>query len=73
MRKDSVDRYEDISFLDNDEYSIMGIYNACVWFEEYFLSMNSVLPEHVPTVERGMEVNGKLVVAIKRLKALMQA
>ena len=73
VRKDSVDRYEDISFLDNDDYSIMGIYNACVWFEKYFLTKSSVPPDDIPVVGRGIEVNGKLVVTIKRLEALVQA
>ena len=74
VRKESVDRYDDISFLDNDDNSIMGIYNACVWCDDYLARAgSSVPPERIPVVNRAIEVNDKLVGTITRLSALVQA
>ena len=74
MRKDSVDRYDDISFLAQDEYSIMGIYSACTFFAGYvWHDQGRVMLENLPLVERGIEVNEKLVETIKRLSALTKA
>jgi hypothetical protein len=73
VRKDSVDRYEDISFLADDEYSILGIYDACSFFETHILSVPSLRPEILGAAERGLELNKKLAATIKRIESLMQA
>ena len=74
VRKDSVDRYDDISFLAQDEYSIMGIYCACTFFAGYVAhDQGRMMLENRPLVERGIEVNDKLVETIKRLSALTKA
>ncbi len=74
VRKESVDRYDDISFLAQDDYSIMGIYTACVSFAGYVAHAGgTMMLENVSLVERGIEVNDKLVETIKRLSALTKA
>jgi len=74
VRKENVDRYDDISFLAQDDYSIMGIYTACVSFAGYTAyAEGRMMFENPPLVERGMEVNDKLVDTIKRLGALTKA
>jgi len=74
VRKDSVDRYDDISFLAQDDYSIMGIYTACVSFAGYIGDAEGrMMFENPPLVERAIEVNDKLVDTIKRLSTLTKA
>lgn len=73
VRKDSVDKYDDISFLDSDDYSIMGIYTACSLIQQHFLGLQTISKDYVPVVIRGVELDGKLKITIKRLEALMQA
>ena len=74
VRKDSVDRYEDISFLAQDDYSIMGIYTACLSFAGYIAHAEGrMIFENPPLIERGIEVNDKLVDTIKRLSFLTKA
>lgn len=74
VRKDSVDRYDDISFLGSDDYSIMGIYTACVFFNDYITRAHgSAMPGVIPGIDRAIEVNEKLATTIKRLGALTQA
>ena len=74
VRKESVDRYDDISFLAQDDYCIMGIYTACVSFTGYIAHADGrIMFENPPLVERGKEVNDKMVDTIKRLTALTKA
>ena len=52
----------------------MGIYTTCVWFGDCLARAGgSVLLEELPLVERGIEVNDKLVATLKRLSALTKA
>jgi hypothetical protein len=54
VRKEDVDGYDDISFLANDDYSIMGIYNACVHFAGYAAQADGrTILENPPLLERG--------------------
>jgi len=74
VRKEDVDRHDDISFLAQDDYSIMGIYTACVSFAGYAAHADGrMMFENPGLVERAMEVNDKLVDTIKRLGALIKA
>ena len=74
VRKDSVDRYDDISFLQQDDYCIMGIYTACVSFTGYIAHANGrMMFENPSLVERAKEVNDKMVDTIKRLSTLTKA
>ena len=69
-----MDPYDDISFLAQDEYSIMGIYSSCRFFAGYVAhDQGRMMLENLPLVERGIEVNDKLVETIKRLSALIKA
>jgi hypothetical protein len=71
VRKDSVDRHDDISFLAQDDYSVMGISTACVSFAGYIAHAEGRMMLANPgLVERGIELNDKLVDTIKRLSAL---
>ena len=66
VRKESVDRYDDISFLAQDDYCIMGIYAACMSFTGYIADADGrIMFENPPLVERGKEVNDKMVDTIK--------
>ena len=74
VSKDSVDRYEDISFLGQDDYCIMGIYTACVNVTGYIAHNDGrMMFENPPLVERAKEVNDKMVDTIKRLSTLTKA
>ena len=74
VRKESVDRYDDISFLAQDDYCIMGIYTACVSFTGYIAHADGrIMFENPPLVGRGKEVNDKMVDTIKWLTALTKA
>ena len=72
--KDSVDRYDDISFLAQDDYCIMGIYTACVTFTSYIAHADGrMMFENPSLVERAKEVNDKMVDTIKRLSTFNQS
>lgn len=73
VRKDDVDKFDDISFLNNDDYSIMGVYSACAFFADYLLKRDWIDVKDVGVLERTQELNMKLKMTIKRVEGLMQA
>ncbi len=72
VRKDDVDKFEDISFLNNDDYSIMGVYRACTFLADHLLKRDRIGMEDFGVLERTQELNMKLKMIIKRLEGLMQ-
>lgn len=74
VRKEDVDRHDDISFLAQDDYSIMGIYTASVHFAGYAAQAEGkMMLDHPPLFQRAVEVNARLVDTIKRLAVLTEA
>jgi hypothetical protein len=70
--KDSFYRYDDISFVDNDDYSIMGVYNASTWLLKHWLNQDKILSSDVGLLERTLQVHKKLKLAIQGLENLLR-
>jgi hypothetical protein len=70
--KDSLDRYEDISFVSNDDYSIMGVYNASSGLLTHWLHQEKILSSDLRLLERTLEVHKKLKLAIQGLDNLLR-
>jgi hypothetical protein len=73
VRKDTLDKNDDISFVGQAEYSIMGVYQSCRLFERFLLNKEKIALEDIPALERSVELQKDLKLAIKRLEGLMQA
>jgi len=71
VRRDTLHWSEDISFLDSDEYHIMGVYNASSTLLEMFLNRQEYVKEDAGALERSEEVLKKLKIAIKRLEGVI--
>lgn len=70
--KDSFYRSEDISFIDSDDYSIMGVYSVSCGLLRHFLNKVEIVSEDLGLFERTVEVHTKLKMAIDSLDNLLQ-
>jgi hypothetical protein len=70
--KDSLDKYDDVSFIDNDDYSIMGVYSACSGLSKHFMYKDEIVSEDLGLLARTLEVHKKLRMAIDSLDNLLR-
>jgi len=70
--KDSIDRYEDISFVADDDYSIMGVYNVSCGLLKLWLHQDKILSGDLGLLQRTLDVHKKLKLAIQGLENLLQ-
>jgi hypothetical protein len=69
---ETLDNHEDISFIGQDEYSVMGLYDSCRYFEELLAQekeMRFGLSDK-QIFERCQELQSKLRLATQKLKEL---
>jgi hypothetical protein len=70
--KDGLYRYDDISFVDNDDYSIMGVYNASSGLLKHWLHQDKLLSSDLRLLERTLDVHKKLKLANQGLEHLLR-
>lgn len=74
VEMETLDNYEDISFIRQDEYSIMGVYECCLYFEKLLRGQENWSSLSDATLfERARELQGKLRSATKKLEELIQS
>lgn len=73
VRNDSLDNSEDITFIDSDEYHILGVYSASCFFVEFFLNKTKYEKEDALALKRSQELLSKLELVIKRLESITSA
>lgn len=71
VRREDVNRSEDISFVEDPDYSIMGIYNACCFWEEHLGTKDAIVPADLPMLEVALGLHERLKATIKRLEGLL--
>jgi hypothetical protein len=70
--KNELYKYDDISYIDNDDYSIMGVYSSACGLSKYVLYKDEITSDDLGLVERTVEVHRKLKMAIESLQSLLQ-
>jgi hypothetical protein len=70
--KDSLYKSDDISFIDSDDYSIMGVYSVSCGLLRHFLNQDEIVSGDLGLFERTVEVHKKLKMAIDSLENLVQ-
>lgn len=73
VTKDSVEESEDISFIDSDDYHVVGIYNAACFFVEFLLSDQNFDRLNMGVIERSQEILSKLRDIINRMEGRLDA
>jgi len=71
VEKDSLYKSDDISFVDNDDYSIMGVYNASSGLLKHWLHQHKMLSSDLRLLERTLEIHKKLKLANQGLENLL--
>lgn len=73
VRREDIDRWEDMSFVGNPDYSIMGIYNACCFWEGHLAAKDAIVADDRPMFEAAVGLHERLKATIKRLEGLLPA
>lgn len=71
VRREDIDRWEDMSFVEDPDYSIMGIYNACCFWEEHLATKDAIVADELPMFEIAVGLHERLKATIKRLEGLL--
>lgn len=71
VRREDVDKYQDISFVADPDYSIMGVYESCCFWKEYLAMKDMIVAEDHSALERALEVHERLQATIRRLEGLL--
>ncbi|MCK4558618.1 MAG: hypothetical protein KAV45_02470 [Calditrichia bacterium] len=73
VTKDSVEKSEDISFIDSDDYHVVGIYNVASSLVEFSLSDQNFDRLNMGVIERSQEVLLKLRDIVNRMEGMLDA
>ncbi|MFQ5753732.1 MAG: hypothetical protein ACE5HI_17215 [bacterium] len=73
ITKDSLDESEDISFIDSDDYHVVGIYNVSRSFLDFPLSDQYIDMVNTGIIERIREVLSKLSGVVKNMESMIKA
>lgn len=73
LTKDSIDKSEDISFIDSDDYHVVGIYNAACSLVDFTLSEQYFDRLNIRILERSQEVLSKLNTIVNKMEDILKA
>jgi hypothetical protein len=73
VTKDSIDKSEDISFIDSDDYHVVGIYNVACSLVDFTLSEQYFERLNIGIIERSQEVLSKLNAIVNKMEGMMKA
>lgn len=71
VRREDINRWEDMSFAEDPDYSIMGIYNACCFWEEHLAIKDAIVADDLAMFEMAVGMRERLKATIKRLEGLL--
>ena len=73
VTKDYIDKSEDISFIDSDDYHVVGIYNIACSFMNFTLTEKHLDSLNVGIFKRSQEVLSKLNTMVNKMEGMMKA
>jgi hypothetical protein len=71
VRREDLNRWEDMSFVESPDYSIMGIYNGCSLWEAHLAPKDTMTLDDLPMCEAATGLHEQLKATIKRLEGLL--